>query len=172
VIRRAALAAALLLGFSVPAPAQRGLSNAPRLSIYGGAAHWRSEGDLVGGGLGVDRPVGAGFEIFSDLGVGRLVSGCPGSLISACPRTAWHMLGGIRWGFRAAPRVSPFLGLAFGRQDLITTTSVLRGEAGASIALGPSRHLRAGAFHTRSVRGRTARIWGGYAGIGFSLGGG
>jgi hypothetical protein len=172
VIRRAALAAALLFGFTLPAPAQRGLGNAPRLTVYGSAAHWGSEGDVVGGGLGIERPVGGGFELFSDIGAGRLVSGCPPELPAACPRTAWHMLGGIRWSLRPARRLAPFLGLALGRQDLIQTTSVLRGEVGATLPVGPRFLLRAGAAHTRSLRGRAARIWGGYAGIGFPLGGG
>ena len=162
---------ALLLGFPGLLTAQGFRPRTElRLTPYVSAGHWQGQGDLVGGGLAFDRSASRHVWLFTDLGVATLSSGCPAAVQVNCPKTAWHVLGGLRWSvLQRESTIRPYLALALGRQDLVTTSSVLRGEAGTDLRVHARLAARVGMNYSVSLRRNAVRLWGLVGGFGFPL---
>jgi hypothetical protein len=132
----------------------------PYLSL----TEWKGEAQLLGGGLQFESAASRYISFYGDLGLAAVATGCDQLVGAACPSTYWHVLGGIRFYPLPASSVArPYLSIATGQMNLVSSRALLRAEAGLLIHATASVAVQLAGHYSLTYRSGP-RLWGALAG--------
>ena len=134
------------------------------LTAYLTLTQWKGQGQLVGGGLQFESAASRYISFYADLGLAAVASGCDALVGAACPSTYWHVLGGIRlYPISASNIARPYLSIATGQMNLVSSGALFRAEAGLLLHASASVAVQVGGHYSFTYRSGP-RLWGALAG--------